>query len=91
MEKEYEQSNAVVQELIANYSAYKYWAVKSYVIMGQNYYGLKDVYQATFVLENVLKNFSEFEDIIKEARTTLSDIRESNAKPNTQGIPEKKN
>lgn len=91
MEKEYEQSNAVVQKLIANYSVYKYWAVKSYVIMGQNYYGLKDVYQATFVLENILKNFSEFEDIIKEARTTLSDIRESNAKPNTQVIPEKKN
>lgn len=91
IEKEYQQSNAVVQELIANYSAYKYWAVKSYVLMGQNYFGLKDVYQATFVLENVLKNFSEFKDIIKEARTVLSVIRDPEAKPNATVLIEKEN
>ena len=57
-QKEYIQSNEIVQNLIANYSSHKYWAVKSYVIMGKNYYGLEDVYQATFVLENIMKNFN---------------------------------
>ena len=40
--------------------------------MGKNYYGLKDVYQATFVLENVIKNFKQYEDIVNEAETELN-------------------
>lgn len=88
-QKEYLESNKIVQELIANYSAYKYWAVKSYVIMGKNYYGLKDVYQATFVLENVIKNFKQFEDIIKYAQTELDKIKEKEAKTNNSVTPKK--
>lgn len=90
-EKEYEESNKIVQKLIANYSSYKYWGVKSYVIMGKNYYGLNDVYQATFVLENVIKNFKEFEDIIKDAQLELDTIKENEAKTNNSVNPEKKN
>ncbi|QNM84360.1 tetratricopeptide repeat protein [Polaribacter pectinis] len=88
-QQDYADSNKVVQELIANYSAHKYWAVKSYVIMGKNYYGLKDVYQATFVLENVIKNFKQFEDIIEEAQTELDTIKENEAKTNNSVTPVK--
>jgi tetratricopeptide (TPR) repeat protein len=90
-EKEYEASNKIVQELIAKYTAYKYWAVKSYVIMGKNYYALEDVYQANFVLENVIKNFKEFKDIIKDAQLALKNIKENEAKTNNSVTPEKKN
>ncbi|MGY0407180.1 MAG: tetratricopeptide repeat protein [Polaribacter sp.] len=90
-QKNYAASNKIIQKLIANYSAYKYWGVKSYVIMGKNYYGLKDVYQATFVLENVIKNFKEFGDIIKEAQKELNTIKESEAKTNNSVTPQKKN
>jgi len=79
-EKEYEASNKVVQELIAKYTAYKYWAVKSYVIMGKNYYALNDVYQANFVLENVIKNFKEFKDIKENAQNELNTIKQNEAK-----------
>ncbi|WP_158841293.1 tetratricopeptide repeat protein [Polaribacter sp. L3A8] len=87
IQKEYEDSNKVVQELIANFSSYKYWAVKSYVIMGKNYYGLKDVYQATFVLENIIKNFTQFEDIAEEAKKELKKIKENEAKTNNSVTP----
>ncbi len=87
LQKEYEDSNKVVQELIANFSSYKYWAVKSYVIMGKNYYGLKDVYQATFVLENIIKNFTQFEDIVEEAKQELKKIKENEAKTNNSVTP----
>ena len=86
---EYAESNKIVQKLIANYSAYKYWAVKSYVVMGKNYYGLKDVYQATFVLENVIKNFKQFEDIITDAEAELDKIKENEAKTNNSVVPKK--
>jgi tetratricopeptide (TPR) repeat protein len=89
-QKEYEASNKVVQELIAKYTAYKYWAVKSYVIMGKNYYALNDIYQANFVLENVIKNFKEFKDIIEDAQTALNTIKQNEAKKNNSATPQKK-
>lgn len=87
LQKNYEDSNKVVQQLIANFSSYKYWAVKSYIIMGKNYYGLKDVYQATFVLENIIKNFTQFEDIVEEAKGELKNIKENEAKTNNSVTP----
>jgi tetratricopeptide (TPR) repeat protein len=81
-QKDFSASNKVVQNLIANYSSYKYWAVKSYVIMGKNYYGLEDVYQATYVLENIIKNFKQFNDIVEEAEKELKIIEENEAKTN---------
>ncbi|WP_299012204.1 tetratricopeptide repeat protein [uncultured Polaribacter sp.] len=89
-QKDFEASNKIVQKLIANYSQFKYWGVKSYVIMGKNYYGLKDVYQATFVLENVIANFKEYEDVITEAQLELKKIKENEAKRNNSINPEKK-
>ena len=81
-QKEYAEANKVVQDLIANYSSYKYWAVKSYIIMGKNYYGLKDVYQANFVFENIIKNFKQFKDLVEEAQIELKKIKENEAKTN---------
>ena len=86
-QQKYEASNKIIQELIADYSAYKYWGVKSYVIMGKNYYSLKDAYQATFILENVIKNFSQYKDIVKEAQIELTKIKENEAKTNNSIIP----
>ena len=86
-EKQFEESNKIIQKLIADYSNYKYWGVKSYVIMGKNYYNLDDAYQATFILENVIKNFSQFDDIVKEAQTELTKIKNNEAKTNNSVTP----
>ncbi|KGL62787.1 tetratricopeptide repeat protein [Polaribacter sp. Hel1_85] len=86
-QNEFTDSNKIIQNLIANYSSYKYWAVKSYVIMGKNYYGLKDAYQATFVLENIIKNFKQFKDIVEEAEKELKTIKENEAKTNNSVTP----
>jgi tetratricopeptide (TPR) repeat protein len=88
-EKEYEASNKIVQKLIATHVTHRYWAVKSYVIMGKNYYGLKDIYQATFVLENVIKNFKEFDSIVTDAQFELAAIKKKEAKTNNSVTPEK--
>ena len=55
--------------------------------MAKNYYGLKDVYQATYVLENIIKNFKQFNDIILEAESELSKIKEKEAKTNNSVTP----
>ena len=57
--------------------------------MGKNYYGLRDVYQATFVLENIIKNFKQFKDITEEAEKELRTIKENEAKTNNSVTPVK--
>lgn len=91
LNNEFEASTNVVQELIADYSTYKYWGVKSYIIMAKNYYSLKDVYQATFILENIIKNFTQFKDIVKDAQLELDKIKENEAKTNNSITPQNKN
>lgn len=79
----YEQSNIVVQKLAKDYSAYKYYAAKGLVVMAKNYYELDDAYQANYILESVIKNFTEFEDVVTEAQTELDAIKAEQAKTNS--------
>lgn len=81
-DKLYEDSNKEIQNLIANYSSYKYWGVKSYIVMAKNYYALKDAYQATYILENIIKNFKQYKDLVEEAKNELQTIKTKESKTN---------
>ncbi len=91
-DKNYEASTTTVQNIISNYSAYKYWGAKSFIIMAKNYYDAKasDPYQATYILENIIKNFTQFEDVVKEATKTLDLIKKKEAKTNDSISPKNK-
>ena len=78
----------VVQKLVADYSAYKYFGAKGLIVMAKNFYELKDAYQATYILENVIKNFSEFKDVTDEAKAELQRIKTEEAKTNESVNPD---
>ncbi|WP_202703171.1 tetratricopeptide repeat protein [Flavobacterium sp. UGB4466] len=82
-EGKFEASNVSVQKLAKNYSAYKYYGAKSLVLMAKNFYGLKDSYQATYILDNVINNFTDYPDVVEEAKTELSAIKLEEAKTNS--------
>lgn len=82
-EKKYEDSNKAVQTLTKDYSGYKYFGVKGLVLMAKNFYALKDSFQATHILESVIKNFTEYPDVIEEAQTQLDLIKSEEAKRNS--------
>lgn len=79
----FEASNESIQVLIKNYSSYKYFASKGLVIMAKNFYALDDVFQASYILENVIQNFADFEDIVLEASLELERIKSEAAKTNS--------
>lgn len=79
----FEASNIAVQKLAKNYSSYKYFGAKGLVLMAKNFYGLKDSYQATYILENVIQNFSDFPDVVSEAQTELDTIKAEESKTNS--------
>nr|WP_314896471.1 tetratricopeptide repeat protein [uncultured Flavobacterium sp.] len=82
-DEKFEASNVAVQKLAKNYSSYKYFGVKGLVLMAKNFYGLKDSYQATYILENVIQNFTDFPDVISEAQTELDAIKAEESKTNS--------
>lgn len=79
----FETSNTLVQKLAKNYSSYKYFGAKGLIIMAKNFYGLKDSFQATYILENVIKNFTDFPDVVAEAQTELNRIKNEESKTNS--------
>ena len=87
-EGNYKVSNVAVQKLASQFSSYKYWGGKGLVIMAKNYYELQDAYQATYILESVIAKFSDYEDIMKEAKTELTKIKAEEAKTNSSIIIE---
>ena len=71
----FEDSNNVIQKLAKEYSGYKYFGAKGLVVMAKNFYGLKDSFQATYILESVIKNFTDYTDVVEEAKTNSSIIK----------------
>lgn len=82
-EGSYEASNQSVQKLAKDFSGYKYFSAKGLVLMAKNYDALNDAFQATYILESVIKNFLDFNDIVSEAKAELSKIKRKEAETNS--------
>ncbi|HBR55178.1 MAG TPA: tetratricopeptide repeat protein [Flavobacteriaceae bacterium] len=80
--KAYEASNASVQNLAKEYSGFKLYGAKGLVLMAKNFYALDDAYQATYILESVIKNFTEYPEVVNEAKAELSLIKSAESKTN---------
>lgn len=76
-------SNTTVQELARDYSGYKEFGARGLVLMAKNFYALEDAYQATYILESVITNFSDYPDIVQEAQEQLTLIKANEAKTNS--------
>ena len=82
-EAKFAESNKVVQKLAKDFSGYKYFGAKGLVVMAKNYYGLKDSFQATAILSSVIDNFSEYQEVVDEAKVELERIKNEEAKTNS--------
>lgn len=82
-DKKFEASNTAVQKLAKDYASYQYFGAKGLVLMAKNFYGLKDSYQAVYVLENVVSNFKQYDDVVQEAKTLLSQYKSQESKRNS--------
>ncbi|GEP52309.1 hypothetical protein FNO01nite_29810 [Flavobacterium noncentrifugens] len=82
-DSKFEASNTAVQKLTKDYSGYKYFGAKGLVVMAKNFYGLKDSFQATYILESVLKNFKAYPDVVTDAQTQLDTIKAAESQTNS--------
>ncbi len=84
-------SNTLIQKLAKEFSQYKYWGAKGLVLMAKNFYALKDAFQATYILDNVIKNFTDFPEIVETAKEQLDEIKKQESKTNDSIEVEEKN
>lgn len=80
----YEESNQVIQNQLAkDYSRYREFGIKALVIMAKNYYALDDAFQANYILESIIKNYSEkYPEIANQAKRELEILKTEEAKTN---------
>jgi len=82
-DKDYKGSNEVVQRIAKEYGGHKEFAAKSLIVMAKNFAGLKDSYQASYILESVVKNFKEYPAVVAEAKKELTAVKAEAAKSNS--------
>ena len=85
---DFEASNVSVQKLAKDYSAYKEWGGKGLIIMAKNFDALGDAYQATYILDSVVANFSQYPEVVAEAKSEAFRIKSKEAKSNSSVNPE---
>lgn len=73
--KAYKSSNETIFKLANNYASEEYWGAKALLVLAQNYIGLKDKYQATYTIDQVLENYKDFPEIIQEAKQIKKNIK----------------
>ncbi len=83
----FEDSNASIQNLVKDYAAYKEWGAKGLILMAKNFYELDDAFQATYILESVISNFTDFPEILKTAEMELSKIKSKESQRNSDVEP----
>ena len=79
----YAKSNATVQRIAKEYSGYKEFGAKGLVLMARNFNKLGDAFQATYILESVIANFTEYPEVVTEAEELLHQIKQEQAKVNS--------
>lgn len=82
-EKQFEASNTSIQKLAKDFAGYKYYGAKGLILMAQNFYALKDNYQATYILESIATNFRDYPELIDEVKLLLEVIKKAETNTNS--------
>jgi tetratricopeptide (TPR) repeat protein len=84
---EHEQAIATVQNLSKNYGSYKLWSARGLVIMAKSYDATGQTLNAVTLLQGVIDNFSQYPDVVANARQELNQIKKEQAKTNSSIAP----
>jgi outer membrane protein assembly factor BamD (BamD/ComL family) len=77
--KQYKASIAVIENIAGGSGQSGEWSAKALLLLAKNYYALQDSFQAIFVLESIIENFTDYPNVTKEAQTLLDTYKASAA------------
>jgi TolA-binding protein len=70
----YKTSQKECFELVKDMPNYDYWVAKTYILLADDYMGLKDAFQAKATLQSIIDNYKGNDDILPTAQQKLSQI-----------------
>jgi len=86
----YKASQKTCFDLINKLSSYDYWVAKTYILLADNYVGLKDTFQAKATLQSVIDNYKGDDDVLPSAKAKLNalspatEVKKDDNKPTKQ-------
>ncbi|MBW4890595.1 tetratricopeptide repeat protein [Mucilaginibacter sp. HMF5004] len=88
--RNYKASQKTCFDLINKLSSYDYWVAKTYILLADNYVGLKDTFQAKATLQSIIDNYKADDDILPSAKAKLDalspapEVKKDDNKPTKQ-------
>ncbi|MDB5140252.1 MAG: tol-pal system protein YbgF [Mucilaginibacter sp.] len=70
----YKESQKTCFELVKDLPNYDYWVTKTFILLADNYVGLKDTFQAKATLQSVIDNYKGDDDILPAAKQKLDQL-----------------
>ncbi len=67
----YKASQKTCFDLVKDLPNYDYWVTKTFILLADNYLGLKDTFQAKATLQSVIDNYKGDDDILPTAKQKL--------------------
>ena len=67
----YKTSQKACFELVKDMPNYDYWVAKTYILLADDYTGLKDAFQAKATLQSIIDNYKGDDDILPTAKQKL--------------------
>jgi TolA-binding protein len=67
----YKTSQKQCFELVKDMPNYDYWVAKTYILLADDYIGLKDAFQAKATLQSIIDNYKGDDDILPAAKQKL--------------------
>jgi len=96
----YKESQKTCFELVKDLPNYDYWVTKAFILLSDDYVGLKDTFQAKATLQSIIDNYKGNDDIIPTATQKLEALSpgggapaaksDTTAKPDTTNIKKNK-
>ncbi len=81
-EEKHQMSNERLQNLIKDYPGYPEFSARGLLLMANNFAALKDNYQANYILNHLISNFSKFPEITDQAEALLEKVKSKAAETN---------
>jgi TolA-binding protein len=75
----YKASQKTCFDLVKELPNYDYWVAKTYLLLADNYVGLKDDFQAKATLQSIIENYKGDDDILTTARQKLQQLSPAKA------------
>lgn len=70
----YKASQKTCFDLVKELGNYDYWVAKTYILLADNYVGLKDNFQAKATLQSIIENYQGKDDILPIAKQRLAQL-----------------